>query len=456
MNITLKIPITWSELATLDRWRNDFSCVTRWAFNRMREDRSIKRNDLLILSKEFFGHLDSHFLNSAVQRGIGEAEADRGREKFLNRKQRRYQADRLKKNKQFDPNKFAYKSVVFGSRKNFYKLMADEITKEQWDQSRLMPLFSIGEAGKGGNRKFRIDGDIITLKLNRNTWVTGEISNLGKNQIKLYEKLAAVAANKELAVTFNAGDDYVSLTYDPAELNKELSSKSTQVVGRTAAVDLNPNYIGFVIRDGDKTIAEQIFNLTQLTKKSGKPSSDPISKALVRKRQHETIQIAKAIEKSCVHYGVSQFAIENLQFDNQPDLGTAFNRLVNNSWNRQLFTHQITKRCKIRGIEIIAVAPEYSSFIGNILNDRPDPISAAIEINRRLSSDSYPELPTNELLVGRWKDQLDISSLQLCSTWKQLSDLTKSLKLRVRHQIPPCLVQAKTTKSMTTKLYTFV
>ena len=66
--------------------------------------------------------------------------------------------------------------------------------------------------------------------------------------------------------------------------------------------------------------------------------------------------------------------------------GKNYNELCNNSWLRNTFVNNITKRCKILGIDILKVKPEYSSFIGNFLYrelNLPDMILASIEISRR-------------------------------------------------------------------------
>ena len=68
------------------------------------------------------------------------------------------------------------------------------------------------------------------------------------------------------------------------------------------------------------------------------------------------------------------------------DRGKHFNKLVNNSWNRNLFENNITKRCNIFNIKLLKVKPEYSSFIGNFLYrglNLPDMVLASIEIGRR-------------------------------------------------------------------------
>ena len=68
------------------------------------------------------------------------------------------------------------------------------------------------------------------------------------------------------------------------------------------------------------------------------------------------------------------------------ELGKHYNKLVNNSWNRNQFINNLTKRCNIFNIKLLKVKPEYSSFIGNFLYrslNLPDMILASIELGRR-------------------------------------------------------------------------
>jgi hypothetical protein len=114
--------------------------------------------------------------------------------------------------------------------------------------------------------------------------------------------------------------------------------------------------------------------------------------------------------------------------------GRAFNRLVNNCWNRQKIIQKIKKDCFIFSISLKEVNPAYSSVIGNIVyTNYPDPINASIEINRRgykqfQSGQFYPEIVDNKSLNERWKQTSDISP----KTWKELSDWLKESKIKYR------------------------
>lgn len=66
--------------------------------------------------------------------------------------------------------------------------------------------------------------------------------------------------------------------------------------------------------------------------------------------------------------------------------GTKFNKLCNNQWCRNLLVSQIKKMNCLYKIRTLEVAPNYSSFIGNLVyrvHRLPDYVLASIEIGRR-------------------------------------------------------------------------
>ena len=99
------------------------------------------------------------------------------------------------------------------------------------------------------------------------------------------------------------------------------------------------------------------------------------------------------------------------------------------TWNKKLLINNLCKRCNLLNIKVLAIAPEYSSFVGCLMNPNDiDSIAAAKEIERRtrLFSNTFIKktLPRNTKilfpqwdgsLMIRWKDDLDTN----LTTWKQ-------------------------------------
>ena len=54
-------------------------------------------------------------------------------------------------------------NIVFGGKKNLLRRQRNLISKEEWRNIRTGYLYVIGEAGKHGNRKFRIQEDLKSI-----------------------------------------------------------------------------------------------------------------------------------------------------------------------------------------------------------------------------------------------------------------------------------------------------
>ena len=89
--------------------------------------------------------------------------------------------------------------------------------------------------------------------------------------------------------------------------------------------------------------------------------------------------------------------------------------------------------------------PVYTSFIGNILYDKFDPINAAIEIGRRgmikfiKGNKLYPELTDTILdtVVERFKFKSfpDVQVIKDCKSWIKLYEVMKKAGIRYRWQL---------------------
>jgi len=77
--------------------------------------------------------------------------------------------------------------LIFGSKKIWEKRQRNEITNEEWKQSRLLPIYSIGETNQKGNRKFvlDIDNNQILFKSNKNNHYVLNIEKIARNQLRL-------------------------------------------------------------------------------------------------------------------------------------------------------------------------------------------------------------------------------------------------------------------------------
>lgn len=96
----------------------------------------------------------------------------------------------------------------------------------------------------------------------------------------------------------------------------------------------------------------------------------------------------------------------------------------------------LRKHCLLNKIDFVEVNPVYSSFIGNLCNNAPDPIAASLEIARRaifkyVKGKFYPELIRKESLFNLWKE----SSSWVYKSWKELFDIVKTAELKYRRSL---------------------
>lgn len=204
---------------------------------------------------------------------------------------------------------------------------------------------------------------------------------------------------------------------------------------------MNPNYIGFSISkwigNKRKILLEEQYDLSYFTQNLHKASNDVKSKYQNNKQIHEIKEIAKDIITKCKFFHVSKFGIEDLNFKvGNSGKGKSFNKLTKNKWKREALVSALKKHCILNKIDFIEVNPIYSSFIGNICNNAPDPIAASLEIARRayfkyIKGKFYPELIDKTSLFNQRKE----SASWVYKSWKELFDIAKTAGVKYRRSL---------------------
>lgn len=268
------------------------------------------------------------------------------------------------------------KTLIFGSRKNWKNFTKGNISKEEFNHIRNnRPIFFMGsKCDVCGNRKVKLDcaSRSVVFKPCRNQH---HILNIKANdkQWQILEQVEEAASKHLIPVTYRLSDTHVYIIFDEKVLNK---IEHKFIKDRVAGLDLNPNYIGFVVRDGEQNIVhKEVIDLTKLNKTHNK-----------NKKDHEVIQVSKRLANLCKHYRVETVGYEDLNTKPKDHgKGKVFNRLVNNSWNRNIFINNFKKRLNILGIKNQNIVAAYSSTIGCInYPDETDSVAAALEIARRV------------------------------------------------------------------------
>ena len=368
---TLKIKyITDAQSSDMIReYRKQYSSVLHYAYNRRVEGMSEKETEALCKSLNNTLLIKSFHRRCAVKNAsqLIKSQSDDGR-------------------------------VIFGGKKNCVDRAKGLITKEEYREQRIGKLFFIGEANYHGNRTLRINENVesFTFTPERDKSAILTIAGGYRRYKEMLRKLYKLQQSKAAPITYSLDGEYVYVSFDELLIEKPRSCKV--VKNRVFAIDLNPNYVGWSVVDwlGSerfKVVDSGIYSTKEINdadfalKEKKLPSTDPQRKYLTNKRNHETLEISKALVNKAAHYRCELFAVEDLSMEsNDKGKGAKYNKLVNNLWNRNKLVANLQKRCNCRGIKFYAVVANYSSFIGNVLYRSlglPDMVLASIEIGRR-------------------------------------------------------------------------
>ena len=326
------------------------------------------------------------------------------------------------------------KSITFGGlntlrRISFLSNNAEENALEiaelqkKYQEQRVLPIYSVGEAPQKSNRKFDFDLENQTLffKPDKKTQFKVEF-HVSKKQQKVLTLLQSRIG--ELPISIRLSEQWVWITYDEEKLagyefKKNEYQKEAQKLGKTdkegrkrlfqaylaeqksrklankkenryLAVDLNPEHIGFsIVEKGDnefpKVLHKGVLDCSNLNTRMGLSSTDEAQVAQNHKRRLELCELWKYLFRLAQHYKVAYFVGEDLEFkpENDNTKSSEANRKTKNLWHRERTQKLIQKYCNTLGIENVSVIAAYSSFVGNIQHEDFDPISASLEIARR-------------------------------------------------------------------------
>ena len=407
---TISLPYTCSEddrNFIKDEIRKSSNMV-RYAFNRYKDGKSEK--DIRLLSKNLQNvPSDSWFTQCAIKKAS-----------YM------YSANKEK--------------VIFGGKFNFFQRVKNKLNKDEFKSSRLFGIYSQGEKLANGNRKFKLDitNNQIIFKFSKTKHINLKLPILHKNYLYELINLEEQCNQKLSNFSVELQLDKFCITFDDSKIYCSNYVGNSNIVG---AIDMNPNYIGFSISkwigNNRKILLEEQYDLSYFTKDLHKSSNDAESKYQNNKQIFELKEIAKDIINKCKFFQVGNFGIEDLDFKiGNSGKGKTFNRLTKNKWKRDTLVSALKKQCLLNKIGFIEVNPVYSSFIGNLCNEAPDPIAASLEIARRamfkyIKGQFYPELIKTESLFNQWKE----SASWVYSSWKELFDIVKTPGVKYRRSL---------------------
>jgi IS605 OrfB family transposase len=430
--ITIKLPYKTSETGHLDylkQWNNALRC----SYNLKKKNLNLKETEISKTLKDnySFDLLDASLIESAVNKS-------------------------LQVQKDSD-------TLIFGGKKLWKSFCSGLVSKLEWKLLRNLPLQFKGRKNKSekGNRKFRLDlieNNCVVFKPNRNNRFKLFLPNLNpKKRIEL-ERLQLLAEAGKIALTIGIDHESVSISYEEIDTLPEDFTYDF-IENRILSIDLNPNYLALVISGYDSAQAESIIHkeiisikdlndeekeafkdLRELPKGARKDKTDKLKVYFSNKRNHEVMEISKRVCRLAAHHQCESLVVEDLNMKSKNHgKGRGFNRLLNNQWNREKFVQNLSKRCNLSGIRFQKVAPQFSSFIGQIINPEDyDSIAAAIELGRRgnlfirkfkkkediKDGIIYPDFDFNSDLINRWKEKLNLN--KTFKSWVEFYYLLKN------------------------------
>ena len=362
--------------------------------------------------------------------------------------------------KSFKNKKKKDEKVIFGGKKNFFDRLEGKISKEEYQLKRLLPLYSVGEAYKHGNRKFQIeDENAIIFKLSKKEHFTLNLIGTSKRYRDYLNQLILHQANCDIPITYKLDTKYVYISFDLNKLKNNLKVQD-KIKDRVFGIDLNPNYIGYSVvdwkNDGTyKVIKTGSISLKALNdyddslKGQGYSSQSKERKYISNKRNFEVIQIAHQLSKLANHFGCEVFSLEDLNMkQGDKEKGTKFNKLCNNQWCRNLLVSQIKKMNCLYKIRTLEVQPQYSSFIGNLVyrvHRLPDYVLSSIEISRRAYEFYHQYILKDKkmeknIIFGNYEKDLNLYYLSLeeigiresFNSFMEMYSFVKNSKVRYR------------------------
>ena len=387
--------------------RKQYSCVYRYGYNRLYDGLTKKEIYALIPNLNGIELIKGRLINDCIDFTY-----------------RLYEKDKVNNHRS-----------IFGGKKNFILKCKEKITKEQFLQKRLIPLYLQGETTRNGNRNFNLDilNNIITFKYNKDHHYDLNVKP-SKNQLKQLLELQNLCQQKKHKFTVTLNELEINISFD--EIKHEVTYLNENMF---IGIDLNPTNIGISICNKDMELIDsydfefsEIINKIKKTKKS---SDSKEVKYLNNKLDYEILNVSKRISEISKHYKCKFIFIEDLDFKTNNSKGNAFNRLTKNLWKRNKFIDNLQKRCNINGQKLYKINPAYSSFIGNCMYDKVDPVNSSMEIARRgyeiiikKSKKFYPTVWLKQSLIHQWKETVN----DIPDNWKELFDLIKNSKMNYR------------------------
>lgn len=168
------------------------------------------------------------------------------------------------------------KQLVFGGRKNLVRYLKKQISKDEFRKCRLRPMTIAGETRHKGNRLFNLDiaNCQVTFKPKKGISIPVKFAASKKQTAELLT-MQELCLQKQFSVAISLDCEHVSFCYDELKLSKGEQRFNELKKNRVLGIDQNPNYVGVSVIEFDdcgefEVLYKQVFDMSKLTKKSGK------------------------------------------------------------------------------------------------------------------------------------------------------------------------------------------
>ena len=389
MRITVRLRLR--EPVDIADFQRKYGNVARWAYNRALDGMGKFEIFKLIPAINNADELDRSWKEQAVKDGYGKAQSA---------------IARARKEAKDSGEEYVRPSVIFGGRGLFYKRLRGRIDREEFLRERKpFPVTCEGSRSDSrGNRKFKFDPVTLTgTVMTDRGKVPFSCFPTSRGNMRLLLDLQERIMRGECGMTCRITPEYFYVVFDVEKSDVEEKYAPDRRV--TLGIDMNPNYIGLSVADGESVLLRRAYDLTGIRGNN--------------KRKYELTQIVLDIKGICRRYRVSAVGYEELTMPaSDKGKGRRFNRQVNNEWCREYFVNSLRKHMALVGCRCYEIAPQYSSFIGCMMHpEETDSVAASMEINRRLrkyinmfvdrtepqGSVVFPEVPAD--CLNRWKEE---------------------------------------------------
>ncbi len=318
--------------------------------------------------------------------------------------------------------------IVFGGRKNLLRRQKDLISNAEWKALRLRPMTSIGVRDFSGNRHFRLsaDGRICTIAILKKPVIL-HLPEMRGAWGQLLRALSLLAPDKEISIQFRIDSTRLHLTFDEMDLRRLAPGETLTLAkdrdraasgrrargrsrgatyvaprpkitaadrpvhpqwrnpipahaGRALGIDLNPNFIGLSVVEntGNSLSLRDCRVLDSHCIRFDLPNdaSDDLVREVLSRAAGHAVRMARSWNAGLI---VVEHGLGKLRSATK---NRSLNRLIN-FWGRSIILASLTRRARLAGLTVTTVPAAWSTTIGNLVFDLPDPCAAAAEFARR-------------------------------------------------------------------------